>query len=184
MFKLQIPVEVWREAGRDPALQRRFDEAVRREQNRYYAWKRESDRSQGVCVSGCGPDPWVGLTADQLLAQAKTALAETEAFRASPRGKVSAAMSGCADIATRINMFVGQVRAASDRSFDGELPRIDKLLHDLDGLRGELREQIRAAEDAIGDAYVAADDGRERSPLLLLAGEIVGANVFQLRGRG
>lgn len=182
MFKLPIPVEIWREAGRDPALQRRFDEALRREQNRYNLWHREAERSSGVCMADTGPDAWVGLTAEQLLAQARTELADTEAFRESPKGKVAAAMSGCADIATRINMVVGQVRAASDRSFVGELPRIDKLLHDLDLLRDELREQIRGAEFAVGDAYAANDSG-ERSPLLLVAAAIVGANVVPMRGR-
>lgn len=183
MLSIPIPTDVWREAGRDPDLQRQFDRMLRAEQARYRIWRQEADRQSGVCYSGVELEPFAARSAAQLLADARAALAEQRAYRATPEGRVAKSMAECAEIATHIDVLVGQVRAASSRSFVGSLARIDKLLAEIDGKRNDLRTSIRDAQMAVDDAYGAGESANERSPMLLLAAEIVGQNVVPLRGR-
>lgn len=159
MLTIPCTRELWAEAYRNPELGRAFDAEIRREHIRYNAWQSEYERcgAGGVSCSGLGPGPFEARTPEQMLQAARDSLSRRKAFEETPEGRVVGVLRRVDELTLEINMAAGKARAARDRSFAGELPRLDALLKEMEVRVRELKLAVLDGQLAVDDAYAAAE---------------------------
>jgi hypothetical protein len=102
------------ELARLLAEERRHD-ATRRDIHR-----READRYSGVAWSAMGPDPLLARSPQQLEADALSRQADLATWRASPQGRLVAAVAAAQRAASQAHSAGESIRAAVNRGFDAE----------------------------------------------------------------
>jgi len=110
-------------AGAAPELAAAFASRLRRETARFEAWVHAYRHAgSGGCGRG-GPDPFVPTDPGTLLAQARQALERRRRWRASPPGRLSAALAEAEAQAEAVRLALVEARAAADRQDGSAHPR-------------------------------------------------------------
>lgn len=102
-------------AAADAELAAAFAGQLRRETARFQAWVHDYRGSgAGGCSRG-GPDPFIAADPLVLLAQARRALERRRRWRASPQGRLSAALAETEAAAEAVRLALVEARGAADR---------------------------------------------------------------------
>lgn len=143
-----IPSAIWTAAQAHPRLADAFNRKVSAYIRDFYAHEEKMRAVSGVHFSGMEPDPFHYKGPDDLLAEAQAEHDRWLAWRETPEGKFSEAITDVYAAIVSANVSRNQAYEAKCRSFPGELPRISKALI-------ETREHLRAALEAVGLAEEA-----------------------------